>query len=172
MSSLIRLRLVEGIIAALQNATIAANRVYWARDWPTDTAALAAGVLLVYGLKERKERVRSGLLQYNTTATVDILARCARGGPETALQMCNVLAEQASYAVITDLALHKITNYAPACTIDVGLTSEGEMQIAQALVSFEFVYPEKYQMGGEPLTAITNGTPGSFGSFSVTLAQS
>jgi hypothetical protein len=172
MSSTIRLQLAEGILSALRNATIAGTQVYWARDWPTDATSLASGILLLYAFKERKERIRSGLLQYNTTATVDVLARVARGGPETSLKMCNVLAEQVSYAVITNLALHKMTNYAPGCTVDIGLTADGEMQIAQALISFEFVYPEKYQLGGVPLTEITNGISGSYGSFSVLLAQS
>jgi hypothetical protein len=170
--STIRIQLVESIIAALKGTTLAGQSVFYGRDWPTDTDMLASGVLLVFAQKERKDRVRSGLLEYTTTATIDVLARVARGGPETTLKMVNVLTEQVAAAVICDAQIHKITNYAPSVDIDIGLTSEGEMQIGQALLSFSFEYRERYQIGGVPLLDISNGTEGSFGSFTVSLPQS
>jgi hypothetical protein len=170
--STIRIQLLESIIQTLKNNTVAGNEVYYARDWPTDTSKLATGVILVFGLKERKERVRSGLLEYTTTATIDVLARVARGGPETTLKLVNLLSEQIAAAVICDLTIHKLTNYAPSVDIEIGMTSEGEMQIGQGLLSFSFEYRERYQPGGVPLVDIINGTEGSFGSFSVSLPQS
>jgi hypothetical protein len=171
MSS-IRLQVTELILAALHGNTNAYQNIFYGKDWPTDEAMLANGVLLVFAQKEKKERIPSGQLQYRTTFTIDILARVARGGPETTLNLVNILTEQVSTLIITDPAIHRLTNYAPSVEIDIGMTSQGQMQVGQALIAFSYEYTEIFNLtSGTPIKNITSGAPGGFGSFTLNLPQ-
>jgi hypothetical protein len=160
------------IVDALRGATMAGNEVYAPRDWPTEVDKLETGIIIVMGMQEHKERVRSGQLFYTTTATIDVLARVARGGPETSMRMIDELVEQIASVVITALPPRRYTQFAPNVDIKIGLTSEAQMQVAQALVTFSFEYPERFQLPGVPLKEIQSNPPeGSFGSFDVKLPQ-
>lgn len=165
----IRTRLRAAIIQALLGQTIAEDRVFPSRDWPTEADELP--VIHVLALRERKERVRTGALFYTTTASIDVLAQLARGGPQTALGLMDEMVADITGIIICSDALRQITQYAPNVETSVTLNSEGEMQIAQGLITFSIEYPEKYQPGpGTPLQKI-QANQGGFGSFSVDLPQ-
>jgi hypothetical protein len=166
----VRLDIRAAVGAALKGKTSAGNEVYLARDWPIETDNLTQGIILVFAMKERKERVRSGGLFYTTTATLDVMARIARSGPETALKLMDAMVEQIAAAVITSTAIYQITQYAPNVDIEIGMNSQAELQFAQALITFSFEYPERYQLGGVPLKSI-QANEGGFGSFEALLPQ-
>jgi hypothetical protein len=169
----IRVQIRDAIVQALLGNTIAGQNVTSARDWPTATADIATGYIIVPPGKEHKERLSRGQPLYTTTATIDVLARVARGGPETALQYIEFLAQQIANTVICYRPIYDLVQYAPNVDIDVGLVSEGDLAgLAQCAVSFSFEYPEKFQPGpGVPLQSIQNSTEGSFGSFAVDYSE-
>lgn len=165
----IRTRLRAAIIQALLGQTIAEDRVFASRDWPTEADELP--VINVLALRERKERVRSGALFYTTTASIDVLAQLARGGPETAIAMMDDLVADIMGLVICAPAVREITQLAPNVDMSITLNSEGDRHIAQGLVTFSIEYPEKYQPGpGAPLQTI-QANQGGVGSFSLDLPQ-
>lgn len=165
----IRTALRAAIIQALISQTMAEDRVFASRDWPTEADELP--VIHVLALRERKERVRSGALFYTTTASIDVLAQLARGGPETAITMMDDLVSDIMGLVICAPGVRAITQLAPNVEMSITLNSEGDRHIAQGLVTFSIEYPEKYQPGpGAPLQKI-QANQGGFGSFSVDLPQ-
>lgn len=165
----IRTALRAAIIQALRGQTIAEDRVFASRDWPTEADDLP--LIHVLALRERKERVRSGALFYTTTASIDVLAQLARGGPETAIEMMDQLVSDIMGIVICAPAVRAITQLAPNVEMSISLSSEGDRHVAQGLVTFSIEYPEKYQPGpGTPLRNI-QANQGGFGSFSVDLPQ-
>jgi len=172
--TVVRTQIRDAVVASIKGQTTAGNEVWSARDWPSTTDTLGTGQILVFALKERKERFRSGGLMYTTTATIEVLARIARGGPETGMRMIDDLAQQIAAVVICNMPLRELgVQYAPSVDTDIVFGSEGEMAgVAQAKIDFSFEYIEQYQPGpGIPLKAITNSTEGSFGSFNAPIPQ-
>jgi hypothetical protein len=170
--TVMRTQIRDAVVSCLKGQTSAGNAVWVARDWPSTTDTIETGQILVFALRERKDRLGKGPLSYTTTATIEVIARIARGGPETALDMIDALAQQIAALVICNMPLRQLgIQYAPTVDTELAYGSEGEMAgVGQAKIDFGFEYPERYQPGGVPLVDI-QVNEGAFGSFHAPLPQ-
>ncbi|HZR87891.1 MAG TPA: hypothetical protein VFB02_13865 [Bradyrhizobium sp.] len=159
--------LVDLTVQALLAAdTDAGERIYTPGDWPTKTGTFP--VLLVQGIREQKESIGRGTIEFTVVSTIRITARTsAPGAPddqggEDAEEKLWRLQRQIECAVINaDWRIgsaQRLSQY-PSVRSQLAMNSEGQVQVGELLMEIEMEYyqgPEAfYPVPTAPLDEIT-----------------
>ncbi|MEI7411063.1 ATP-binding protein [Pectobacterium aroidearum] len=151
------------VIDALKNKTVAENRVYSPRDWPTSEDMYPA--ILVQTPIDVKNSLGRNAPQFNTVTTVRVTGRLQELDDETedngalkAEESLEALREQIERALINSYELTRQTQQFVQIrsTIDVDASGEGHM--AQLLMELDIEYyqgPETfYVIDSSPLVGV------------------
>ncbi|WP_277187676.1 hypothetical protein [Caballeronia sp. BR00000012568055] len=123
---------------ALRRAqTIAADRVYTPRDWPT-TACYPC--ILVDCLSDRKESLGQEPPAFTATATLDVEARIQETSVAAARDACETLCDQIECALLTCTDLLRRIQHVSSIESAMELNATGRMHIADMRMSFALEY--------------------------------
>ena len=155
--------LVEGIsrrqlqaaaIETLRAAdTLAADRVFEPRDWPTKPDLFP--VLLVQAPRDRKKGLLPGQLQFDTTITLVVVGRVWGTDPDAINESLDVLAAQIENALmLTEGFALAIQQFVTIETQSV-VSAEAKQQIGELGMTFELEVYQAFGPEGVPLTNVT-----------------
>lgn len=141
-------------LAALQvltGATMAEDRVYVPRDWPTTPDKFP--LLLLATPREKKVGLFPGLHEYTVTITLAVIGRCQGPNAEVVSDNLDLLAAQVEEGLMVSpfsMAIQKFT------TIDTtsSITAEGRQHLGEIGMIFELEVYQAYGPSGPELTDI------------------
>jgi hypothetical protein len=117
--------------------TIAADRVYTPRDWPT-TACYPC--ILVDCLSDRKEALGQEPPAFTATATLDVTGRVQETSVAAARDACEVLCDQIECALLTCTDLLRRIQRVSTIESAMELNATGRVHIADMRMAFELEY--------------------------------
>lgn len=125
--------------------TIANDRVFEPRDWPTRPDLFP--ILLVQAPQERKVNLYPGQLSFNTTITLVVVGRVIGDTPEGATEQLNQLARETEDALmLTPEFAGEIQQFVSIATRAV-VTADGMNHIGEMGITWEL---EVFQVFGDP----------------------
>lgn len=141
-------------VAALQRAgTLAGEKVFPARTWPTMGADLPA--LLVHVPRDEKQSLGRGAPQFDTAMHLMVIGRvqAARSQVEADIER---LAEQIEDAILTDRELIAELQQVLGVQVEVTVTSEAKQHVGEAALTFTCEVFQCWEPPpGEPLERLT-----------------
>lgn len=140
--TLYRDQLVEAVVSALLAAnTLAGERVYSNRNWPTVIQGLP--VIRVKGIYERKQSLLRGSPQFTTTSTIAVFIQTT-GDTEAAAELAGAtICEQIEQAVIAgNSPVDQMVQQFSAVETEIRSSSEGEQPIAEILLKIDCEFYE------------------------------
>ncbi|WP_434107633.1 hypothetical protein [Paraburkholderia caffeinilytica] len=117
--------------------TLAADRVYTPRDWPT-TACYPC--ILVDCLGDRKEALGQEPPAFTATATLDVTARVQETSVAAARDTCEALCDQIECALLTCRDLLRRIQRVSTIESTMELNATGRVHIADMRMAFELEY--------------------------------
>lgn len=138
-------------VAALKGATLAGDRVYPARTWPTTKGSYPL-IYLHTPLEEKEGLGRNGAPQYNVTATLRIAVRVEvqelprNGGAEVATAELEAFQRQIERILINNPAIMERVQQFPFIRAEIYLDDEGESNFADLIldIGIEFYQGPEY----------------------------
>lgn len=150
------------VVAALDGATDALDRVFTPRTWPTAPGVMP--ILLVTPGKETKRGKGRSVTQFDVIGVVRVQGRVyAKSGAEdagavAALAAVQTLQRQIEVAVIAEPNLRRVVQAFASVESQVSIGKEGELTFGEVLVDFGLDYyqgPEDFHpLEGEPLETL------------------
>jgi len=135
---------LEALVAA---NTLAANRVYEPRDWPTDPKLFP--LLMVQVPRERKASLYPGMMEFNTTMTLVVVGRVTAATPEAAYDDLDLLAGQIEDALMFTPSFVGAIQQFLGIETQTTVSAEGKQHIGEIGMSLDLVV---YQGFGPPGT--------------------
>jgi hypothetical protein len=117
--------------------TIAADRVYTPRDWPTTQCYPC---VLIDCLADRKESTGQEPPAFTATATLTVNARAQDTSAVIARDTCERLCDEIECALLTCTDLLKRIQQVTSIESDMELNATGRMHIADLRMTFELQY--------------------------------
>ena len=153
----------ELVVKALLGKTVAGNKVYSPRDWPTRVDTFP--VILVSAPLEKKSSLGRNAPQFNTVTTVVVDGRVVAydkedgtAGDAQSLAAAETLKIQIEKAIINNPDLQKNIQQFVSVDSQTGLDADGEGHVGQVIMHFHIEYwqgPEDfYPIEADPLKQI------------------
>ena len=143
--------------ALIRAGTMAGDRVYEPRDWPTDPEFFP--MLLVSTPRERKVPLHAGQLSFTTTVGLVVVGRLLGSMAETAEDDLDLFSDQVMEALSLDPDFNVgIQQFAAIATQSV-VTAEGKYHVGEFGMSFELTFYQSYGPTGPDLIDITGTIP-------------
>jgi hypothetical protein len=152
--------LQEVAIAALIRAnTMAGERVFEPRDWPTRPELFP--VLLVQTPMESKTSQFPGLLQFDTVIHLVVVGRVVGKSAEAVNQQLDVFSGQVEEALMLDPEFSRAIQQILSIETRITVSAESKNQIGEFGVTFEVQVYQAFGADGEPLesTLVTMAQP-------------
>lgn len=153
--TLYREQLVDAVVLALIAAnTIAGSSIYADRDWPLSEPQLPS--ILVKAPAERKESLVRGAPQFNTTATITVLARVSGVTSQAVAKLLALICRQIEKAVLSSGSpVQMMVQQFTSVDTETRQTSVGEKPLGDALLSIACEFYEEFPpCGGVPLNQV------------------
>lgn len=125
--------------------TIAAERVYTPRDWPTTQCYPC---ILVDCLNDRKEALGQEPPAFTATATLEVNGRIQESSVAAARDACETLCDEIECALLTCADLLRRIQRVSSIEASMELNATGRVHIADMRMSFEL----EYFIAFDPLT--------------------
>lgn len=143
---------------ALINAkTMAEDRVYEPRDWPTDPEFFP--MLLVSTPRERKVPLSAGQLAYTTTVGLVVVGRLLGSSAEVTEDELDMFAGQVVEALTLDPDFDLGIEQRVAISTQIAVNAEGKYHVGEFGMTFEVSFYQAYGPTGPDLIDITGTIP-------------
>jgi hypothetical protein len=150
---------IETLIGA---NTLAGNRVFEPRDWPTRPELFP--MLMVQTPRDRKVSLGRGIRQFNTTITLAVIGRIQAVNQEAANEGIDLLSDQIEEALLTTTAFSSNIQQFTAIDTQSVVTADGKQIVGEIGMIFECEIYQVWGPTGVPLVGvqatITNGPAG------------
>jgi hypothetical protein len=150
--------------ALLDAGTLARDRVFEPRDWPTRPDMLPA--LLVQAPRDRKLPLYPGMLAFTTTVSLVVVGRAAGTDPDAVNDLLDELAGQIEHALMLTPVFSECIQRWASIESQSAVSAEGKQHFGDLGMTFELeIYQAFGPATGDSLTSITgtvepNGLPG------------
>ena len=144
-----RRELQAAAVAALAGRTVAQDRVFSPRPWPTRPEEFP--IIIVQAPGEKKIGVRPGVLRYNTTITLVAVARVVDFTPESLDAALEAFAEQIETALISDPEFMLPVQSVVSIETTKLVNADGKLPFGEIGMQFEIEVFQAYSPDATPL---------------------
>lgn len=144
-------------LKALLNQTLAEDRVFEPRDWPTDPELFP--ILMVASPRERKTALHAGQLAFTTTVSIVVVGRVSAATSDDAEDDLDRLAGQVVETLLLDADFQEPIQQFVSIDNQSAVTAQGAGHVGEFGMTFEVTFYQAYGPDGPDLTEITGTTP-------------